>query len=570
MQSELDRWQAERNRLRTFLHNQQSRQSILEQQNSRLREEHSRLVDEHSRLSSSITGEAAGRPSPSTLLPDQDQSTLSNLATAIAEVGRDSYATRGSAPERQRLYDWAAPHHSASDTRAQSTGNNEVASEARDHSARHRELEHALRNYRIARDALRADRAPGLGTVPTASALRAYWSEESNEEPQPSSNHRAPFALSQFVEQHRRERQRRLAHADSHAATRSNESSGAPSSLSNATALKERIRNTIHYLSKLRTTSVEGGLELARFLDLDALYECEDTNAPSDLPLLVDSLPLPQPSSWLAPGMTWHGLQSTDREQRGPTLLSSTLRRMRQREYIGRAMSRRGIAEAQNTAASMLSAGDAGAEPDTDRYVSSLMRDTDGRWGFGHGRDHAELPGSSGDGGSRPAATQHTPETSDHWPVTVTIHSVDYSTMEISGTMRASQIPDRSAGADGRGRSMESYFQGEIIDFRNHSLETEGSKRGYKVGGLDVDARYWARLGPFKQAIRKHTSTWDDGDKWEDKLKTGDAKYWDMLRAADRENRELEADQVMMRCLGNQRWLREKLGAEWVLMRWKG
>lgn len=117
---------------------------------------------------------------------------------------------------------------------------------------------------------------------------------------------------------------------------------------------------------------------------------------------------------------------------------------------------------------------------------------------------------------------------------------------------------------------MESYFQGEIIDFRNHSLETEGLKRGYKVGGVDVDARYWARLGPFKQAIRKHTSTWDDGDKWEDKLKTGDAKYWDMLRAADRENRELEADQVMMRCLGNQRWLREKLGTEWVLMRWKG
>ncbi|ETN38146.1 uncharacterized protein HMPREF1541_07770 [Cyphellophora europaea CBS 101466] len=589
MQSELDRWQAERNRLRTFLHNQQNRQSILERQNTRLREEHSRLLEEHSRLSSRDPSEPASRISDQILSLDQEESTLSNLASAIAEVGRDSYATRGSTPDRQRLYDWAGSQDGSGSRRNHGDSHNEPPSETRDLGrARHRELERALRNYRIARNALRSDRIPGsdLGTVPTASALRAYWSEESNDEPQSSSSHRAPFALSQFVENHRRERLRSQAQqADYQALTAAQpaQPTAHQSNISDSNALKERIRNTIHYLSKLRTAPPEGGLELARFLDLDVLYQCEDSNIPNDLPLLVDSLPQPQPSSWLTPGMTWHGLQSTDREHSRPTLLSSTLRRIRQRDYIGRAMTRRGITDAQTSAAAMLTSAEAGLDLDSDRYLSSLMRDTEGRWGFNSSRDHAELPSSAADGGLVRVSPHSNPssETSgDHWPVTVTLHSVDYDTMQVTGTMRASQIPDHrgpTTSSDSKGRSMESFFHGEIIDFRHHSLETESSsgQQGYKVGGVDVDARYWARLGPFRQAIAKQAAAhagWERGSAgWEEKLKTGDAKYWELLRAAEREGREVERERIMMGCVGSARWLREKMGerGEWVLMRWK-
>lgn len=601
MQSELDRWQTERNRLRTFLHNQQNRQSVLEQQNSRLREEHSRLVDEHSRLSFSLTGTetSSSRPADRTSTT-QDASTLSSLASAIAEVGRDNYATRGSAPERQRLYDWAAPPNIAQHDPEDATSPDLTDT----NPARLTELNRALRNYRLARNALRSDRpsATDMGTVPTASALREYWSEEAHEEPQALSAHRPPFALSQFVENHRRERQRRAAQDNAQAAGRPTDSALKPSSTaSQSVALKERIHNTIHYLSKLRTTPAEATLRLARFLELDTLYESEDANAPNDLPLLIDSLPLPQPTSWLVPGMTWHGLQSTDREQRrSPALLSSALRRMRQREYIGRAMARRGIAEAQHTAAAMMH--DTSNAP-SEEQQQPLLR------GSSSTDFYRDVPASllpsliNSTSTANVSSTSADASTTDHWPVTVTLHSVDYESMEVTGTMRASQIPDHRTGSegnrDGNSRSMESFFRGEIIDFRNHTLKTEGMKRGYLAGGVDVDARYWARVGPFKEAIskgamggslldRKMSRKYNESEEDEDlKLGIGIAlggdgvddsnldRYWDGAsgsRVGDgtQERRELEADQVMMRCVGSQKWLKEKLGREWVLMRWKG
>jgi hypothetical protein len=509
---------------------------------------------------------------------DSERSALSTLATAIADVGRDSYSTRGSAPARQRLYDWATSSTPYPESGGQSNGENIRNSTIQD--SRLQELERALNEYRTARAAFRSDILPGsdIGTVPTVSSLRAYWAEEMNagDPPRLTAQRRTTQWPDPLGDSDGQDQRYGLARPPT--TQPSEESRGANEgtrSNSSHHDTKQRIKNTIHYLSQLRDTTSEGGLHLARSLDLDTLYECEEANAASDLPLLIDTLPSPQPSSWLAPGMTWHGLQSTSRHQQPAS--SAPLRNTRPRDQprapFRASVARQALAEAQHTAASVLRVAQ---DAESGRYLSSLTSDPDGRWGFSRARYDHELPRQYANIGnnSNPNIGSSTEKT-DHWPVTVTIHSVDFGKMELTGTMRASQIPDRSFTSFGESssgrRSMESFFEGEIIDFRNHTLETEGSKRNYKSGGLDTDAEYWARIGPFREEIQKQASShyWDSST-WEEKLKTGDDKHWDLLKAAERETRERRAEKTMMRCLANQRWLREKLGAEWVLMRWKG
>ena len=617
MQSELDQWQSERNRLRSILYNQQNRQSLLEEQNHRLREQRSRLQEEHTRLH-----EQSHRPSDQEARMRDDlaslreaQSNLSNLASAITQVGRDSYNTTGAGPSRQRLYDWAATtrHYGRlNDTEHHGQGSSHTENMSSDvDSAPRRELERALRNYRVTRSALRSGRQPGsdLGAVPTASALRAYWNEEPPEppahyRPEDSSNSRTPFALSEFVEQHRNERQRQ--HLD--VIRRQNEQrrhenqagsshhAGHWSRLHTSDAFI-RIRNTIKYLSALRHVGAEQGLELARSMGLDSLHEYADATSPSYLPLSVESLPLPQPSSWLLPGMTWHGLQSTDREPARPAILT----RRQRRDALGVSIARSRLAADRSS--SLVPSEFIPTRPplDTERYISSLMQDSEGRWGFDNATDHDDLPGlSSFDPLSIHQPLSHTGAASatadvDHWPVTVTLHSVDFDTMTVSGTMRASQLPDKVVSSPLTAapnlsdpnqdmKSMESYFLGEIVDFRHHTLETcasspfsSKSPATYKSGGVDVDARYWARLGPFKREIERQSYTRSrvSPKLWDGKTKVGE-KYVDSSgawRDEDREKVENEAEEAMARCLGDSRWLEEKLGrkkGEWMLMRWKG
>jgi hypothetical protein len=574
MQSESDRGQAGRNRLRTFLQAQQNRQSLVNRNALRSWAETTQSDNRPSRSSGTSTGHAeeSVQHLPHDILGlDSERSALSTLATAIADVGRDSYSTRGSAPARQRLYDWATsptPYpESGGRTSAEDIGNSNI----QDTSLR--EVERALHDYRAARAAFRSDVLPGsdIGTVPTVSSLRAYWAEEMNagEPPRLTTQRRTLQWPDPLRESDSQDQRHGLARPSM---TRPSEGGRGVSeeirSSSSHLDAKERIKNTIHYLSQLRNTTSEGGLHLARSLNLDALYECEEANAASDLPLLIDTLPKPQPSSWLAPGMTWHGLQSTSRHQQPASAapLRNTRAREQPRASFRALVARQALAEAQIRIAQNAESG---------RYLSSLTSDPDGRWGFSRARYDHEPPRPYGTNGNSNPTNESSTEKTDHWPVTVTIHSVDYEKMELTGTMRASQIPDRSFTSIGEissgRRSMESFFEGEIIDFRNHSLETEGSKRNYKGGGLDTDAEYWARIGPFREAIKKQASShhWDSST-WEEKLKTGDEKHWDLLKAAERETRERWAEKTMMRCLANQRWLREKLGSEWVLMRWKG
>ena len=111
----------------------------------------------------------------------------------------------------------------------------------------------------------------------------------------------------------------------------------------------------------------------------------------------------------------------------------------------------------------------------------------------------------------------------ERWPVKVSIHNVEYSTMTLSGTMEAFNVPDKSSPT--HESSITTFLEGEIIDFNIHSLETETFNANARV-----DATYWRKLEPFK--------------------------YF--------------TDKEMVKNLVSKRWLNEEFSKKWILMRWKG
>ena len=111
----------------------------------------------------------------------------------------------------------------------------------------------------------------------------------------------------------------------------------------------------------------------------------------------------------------------------------------------------------------------------------------------------------------------------DRWPVKVTIHSIDYSNMTLSGTMEAFNVPDKSSPTNKS--SITTFLEGEIIDFNKFTLETKSFKANPRVDGT-----YWRKLEPFKGL----------------------------------------SDKEMVKNLVSVKWLTEELGRKWILMRWKG
>ncbi|KAL2438843.1 hypothetical protein ABEF95_014414 [Exophiala dermatitidis] len=552
------------------------------------------------------------------------------------EGQRRRYATTGEGPRQQSLYDWAVtvpPSRGSQDINSgddsdqdmedMSTAASNIADIAGT-SARgeFRRLERALSNYRAARNALRTGRSADVGAVPTASALRIYRNGESVDVDMAG---RTAAGTGLFSSEYRQERQRRYAE---YMRLQQNDRTGTGFQIASRLTTRAerkrsealtRVKNTIRYLSQLRHTGVQGGLELARQLDLDSLYESEEANTPSDLPMHVNSLPIPQYSSWLEPGMVWHGLQSTDREPvRAPSSQTRSAR-----DFLRRTFARR----------REMDMGNVNPDPnrlpadslvDADRFLSDLLQDANGRWGLS--------PPSASPLASHPAQPPSQDPESDHWPVKVAIHSVDYDTMTLTGTMSASHMPEKLGATQQQGapqpyapsHSMSSFFTGEIIDFRQQPLETEAEGRDYRVGGLDTDAHYWARLGPFRKEIEKVRSLrgkrrseyHQDSRLWEAFRKAAGAEgenkdqpgrsrsgaasssssssssstepepeassasatgagagYLGRTTAAavegPEESKEAEDDAVMARCLASAKWIEENLGREWILMRWK-
>ena len=112
----------------------------------------------------------------------------------------------------------------------------------------------------------------------------------------------------------------------------------------------------------------------------------------------------------------------------------------------------------------------------------------------------------------------------EQWDVKVTIDSIDYRDMTLSGTMEAFDVPDKSSPT--KVSSITTYLEGEIIDFNTFTLETKSFKADTRVDGM-----YWRKLPPFK---------------------------------------DLNDDEAMARNLLSQEWLRKELMEKWILMRWKG
>ncbi|KAE9972329.1 hypothetical protein BLS_004080 [Venturia inaequalis] len=115
----------------------------------------------------------------------------------------------------------------------------------------------------------------------------------------------------------------------------------------------------------------------------------------------------------------------------------------------------------------------------------------------------------------------------DFWPVKVRIHAVDYEKMTLAATMEAYDVPSQgpavsdlitnladdiwpTTGIDHNQlhsipappppppkkeerKSITTYLEGEILDFKNFTFKTESFK-----SSLDNDATYWRKLEPFK------------------------------------------------------------------------
>jgi len=86
--------------------------------------------------------------------------------------------------------------------------------------------------------------------------------------------------------------------------------------------------------------------------------------------------------------------------------------------------------------------------------------------------------------------TEGNPRNDDRWSVKVTIHGIDYDTMKLSGEMYAMEVPDWQS-ATGTS-SINTFWEGEIIDFQRHGLETVNF-----TSTPQIDGTYWRKLEPF-------------------------------------------------------------------------
>ena len=120
-------------------------------------------------------------------------------------------------------------------------------------------------------------------------------------------------------------------------------------------------------------------------------------------------------------------------------------------------------------------------------------------------------------------STQANPDGDERWAVKVTIHSIDYGSMTLSGTMEAFNVPDKTSPT--QESSITTFLEGEIIDFNTYTLETKSFNANARVDGT-----YWRKLEPFKKLT----------------------------------------DDEIVRALVSKKWLADELSRKWILMRWKG
>ena len=231
------------------------------------------------------------------------------------------------------------------------------------------------------------------------------------------------------------------------------------------------FEEAIKYLERLRfSTSDEESVSLAARYVPNFFFATQDRE---DFTLETASVAPPPESSWLRVGGVFEGSQHASG---GPNTIT---RRLSSNPAV-------------DSTIPLMAAGDGSPRHPSDSYHN---------------------PVDEGDGTGR----------EDRWPVKVTIQSIDYETMHLSGEMEAFDVPDR-ASPDGKS-SITTYLEGEIIDLNTYTLETKSFRSSPRVDGT-----YWRKLMPFRGC--------------------------DELRIVEH--------------LVSKQWLAEHISRQWILMRWKG
>ena len=239
------------------------------------------------------------------------------------------------------------------------------------------------------------------------------------------------------------------------------------------------VDEAIKYLERLRfCESDQEGLENAEEVGLHPEECC--LKDPQDFLLNVRTVPPPPHSSWLRIGAvlsgTQHGTSPSSLPSYTPLMPPSTYRARARNPYFG-------------------------SHPP--RNTSPPVR---------------QVPNQG------TSTSESSTLVEERWDVKVTVDGIDYSTMTLSGTMEAFDVPDKNSPT--KVSSITTYLEGEIIDFNNFTLETRSFKADTRIDGM-----YWRKLPPFK---------------------------------------DLSDDEIMAKSLLSQEWLRKELMEKWVLMRWKG
>jgi Vacuolar import and degradation protein len=527
-----------------------------------------------------------------------------------------SYSNR--TPAQQSLYDWAA-YNPDSDSDDDSTQefmpNPHIYRRSEDEHDEQRELQSSLTESRRWRSQLRRDLEPrdeasGRVTLPSLQHLRRSVQDlpdsGSNNTAERTPAPRSPSvtaALSRLIERQRLERRERpwerrewpaaVSYREPDSVTDEERArvrrhlldlrrrDRVAQRLDKSRLNRPRIPKTVNalkYLSGLRHCGDQVEvLNLAADLEVYGAQPSADL-CPSDILISTNVLMPPQPSSFLTPGTTFTGVQRAPQEP--PAALLN-----RDRDYLRRMVANRNlnfssidlpgaVASAEEFASAVLAS--AGV---SDRQRMGLPYQASSRQAYIQGRlDRVRSSRHDAVQSQQAAINGQEQTTGDSWPVSVTLHtlSLHAGDMTISGTMSASQIPDKlspsSPDHKPEGSSMESYFEGEIIDFNRHSLETNADcdtdrPHRFPVCGLEVDARYWSGVGPFRvvaEMLRRKR----------DQQRKASRESVETVAEIEREEEELEkeVDDEIARCLVDRKWMEKAVGGEgeWMLMRWKG
>lgn len=259
-----------------------------------------------------------------------------------------------------------------------------------------------------------------------------------------------------------------------------------------------RLKRAIRYLERVRfMTSNQESITSAVEDGLISYDDFKDACNDGGFLMSTAALSPPAVSSWLQPGVSFRGFQKAASAV-GVHIVS---------HRISRTTPASEVLIVNGSEPGRISVSTSTGR----RYLADLLP----------GVINATTTNNSGSGNG---STHHHEPKEEHWPVKVTIQSVDYSTMTLSGTMEAFNIPDKTSPTR-EAQNIVTFLEGEIIDLKRHTLETTNF-----AADVEIDCTYWRELQPFR----------------------------DM------------SDSQMVKNLVNKRWVTEELTKRWILMRWKG